>query len=185
MKITPEWKVYILGAVLLVALTVCSRHFGDRGGPPFMGALAIAGIAYLFSLRELLAMPTFSRSVVVVGLLLAAVWHTEFLRQPPGPDDDIHRYVWDGRLQRFGYNPYLVVPSDPAVQPLHTAETRNLNNQDLPSPYPAGAELFFRAATAIHESAFALKAAFAACPKRGPPACVRHPRSGPVAHRSR
>jgi alpha-1,6-mannosyltransferase len=33
----------------------------------------------------------------------------------------------------------------------------------LPSPYPAGAELFFRAVTAIHESVFALKVAFVVC----------------------
>jgi hypothetical protein len=91
------------------------------------------------------------------------VWHIEFLRVPPGADDDIHRYVWDGRLQRLGYNPYIVVPSDPAVKGLHTPETRNLNNPDLPSPYPAGAQLFFRAVTAIQESTFALKIAFVLC----------------------
>jgi hypothetical protein len=91
------------------------------------------------------------------------VWHIEFLRLPPGPDDDIHRYVWDGRLQRLGYNPYLVVPSDPAVKELHTPETRNLNNPDLPSPYPAGAQFFFRAVTAIQESTFAFKVAFVIC----------------------
>jgi alpha-1,6-mannosyltransferase len=91
------------------------------------------------------------------------VWHVEFLRLPTGADDDIHRYVWDGRLQRRGYNPYLVVPADPGAQGLHTPETRNLNNPNLPSPYPAGAQLFFRAVTAIHESTFALKVAFVFC----------------------
>jgi hypothetical protein len=91
------------------------------------------------------------------------VWNIVFLRLPSGPDDDIHRYVWDGRLQRLGYNPYLVIPSDPAAKGLHTPETRNLNNPDLPSPYPPGAQLFFRAVTAIHESTFAMKVAFVGC----------------------
>jgi hypothetical protein len=128
-----------------------------------MASLTVAGIAYLLAIREFFATPQFSRRVVVIGLVLAAVWHIEFLRQPSGPDDDIHRYVWDGRLQRLGYNPYLVVPSDPAVKALHTPETSNLNNPDLPSPYPAGAQLFFRAVTAIQESTFALKVAFVIC----------------------
>src|SRR6202166_11600 len=169
LKITPEWRVYIFGATLCVALTICSRSFSDRGGPYFMASLTLAGIAYLLAIREFFrgrgarATPEFSRRVVVIGLVLAAVWHIEFLRQPAGPDDDIHRYVWDGRLQRLGYNPYLVAPSDAAVQGLHTAETRNLNNPDLPSPYPAGAQLFFRAVTAIHESSFAMKVAFVVC----------------------
>jgi alpha-1,6-mannosyltransferase len=166
-KVTPEWRVYLLGAALYVALTICSRYFSDRGGPYFMASLTLAGIAYLLAIREFFATSGFERSVsrrvLVVGLVLAAVWHIEFLRLPPGADDDIHRYVWDGRLQRLGYNPYLVIPSDPAVKGLHTAETRSLNNPDLPSPYPAGAQLFFRAVTAIHESTFAFKVAFLVC----------------------
>jgi len=163
MKATPEGRVYILGAALCVALTLCSRNFGDRGGPYFMASLTLAGIVYLLAIRELFATPEFSRRVVVIGLVLAAVWHIAFLRVPAGADDDIHRYVWDGRLQRLGYNPYLVVPSDPAAKELHTAETSTLNNPDLPSPYPAGAQLFFRVVSAIQESTFALKVAFVVC----------------------
>jgi alpha-1,6-mannosyltransferase len=162
-KVTPEARIYVLGATLCVALTICSRNFSDRGGPYFMASLTLAGIAYLLAIRELFATPTFARRVVVIGLLLAAVWHIEFLRVPAGADDDVHRYVWDGRLQRLGYNPYLVVPSDPAAKGLHTSETRTMNNPDLPSPYPPGAQLFFRAVTAIQESTFALKIAFVVC----------------------
>ena len=128
-----------------------------------MATLTLAGVVYLLAIREFFATPTFPRRVVVIGLVLAAVWHFEFLRVPAGADDDIHRYVWDGRLQRLGYNPYIVAPSDPAAKGLHTPETRNLNNPDLPSPYPAGAQLFFRAVTAIQESTFALKVAFVGC----------------------
>jgi hypothetical protein len=128
-----------------------------------MASLTVAGIVYLLAIREFFATPKFARHVVVAGLVLAGVWHIAFLRVPAGTDDDIHRYVWDGRLQRLGYNPYLVVPSDPALAGLHTLETRTLNNAYLPSPYPAGAELFFRAITAIHESVFTLKVAFVVC----------------------
>jgi alpha-1,6-mannosyltransferase len=161
--ITPAWRVCLLGGTLCVALTICSRNFGERGGRYFMMSLTAAGILYLLAMREVFAVPVLSRRVVVVGLVLAAVWQMEFLRLPSGFDDDIHRYVWDGRLQRLGFNPYTVVPSDPAVRSLHTSETRNLNNPDLPSPYPAGAQLFFRAVTAVDESTFALKVAFVLC----------------------
>jgi alpha-1,6-mannosyltransferase len=168
-KIGPTPRVYVLGTVLLIVLTICSRNFGDRGGPQFTASLAVAGVTYLLAIREFFhgrgpgTTPTFPRRVVVIGLVLAAVWHIEFLRLPASADDDIHRYVWDGRLQRLGYNPYIVIPSDPAVKGLHTLETRNLNNSDLPSIYPPGAQLFFRAVTAIHESTFALKVAFVLC----------------------
>jgi len=162
-KLTPSRRVYALGAVLLVALTICSRNFSSRGAPSFIIPLAVAGIAYLLAVREFFSTPTFPRRVIVIGLVLAGLWHLLFLVKPPGLDDDIHRYVWDGRVQRLGYNPYIVVPSDPALGALHTPETRTLNHPDLPSPYPAGAQFFFRSVTAIHESMFALKVAFVVC----------------------
>jgi hypothetical protein len=146
-----------------MALTICSRNFSRTGEPSFIIPLGVAGVAYLLAIRELFFTTKLPRHVVVFGLVLAALWHFQFLRMASGPDDDIHRYVWDGRVQRLGYNPYIVVPNEPALAGLHTSETRTLNNPDVPSPYPPGAQLFFRAVTAIHESAFALKAAFVVC----------------------
>jgi len=162
-KLTPSHRLYGLGAILLVALTICSRNFSRTGEPSFFIPLAVAGVAYLLAIRELFSTPEFSKRVIVFGLVLSALWQIQFLRMPPGLDDDIHRYVWDGRVQRLGYNPYIVIPGDPALASLHTSETRTLNNPEVPSPYPAGAQLFFRAVTSIHESIFALKVTFVAC----------------------
>jgi alpha-1,6-mannosyltransferase len=162
-KLTPSHRLYGLGAILLVTLTISSRKLSTVGEPSFILPLAVAGIAYLFAIREFFSTPEFPLRVIVIGLVLAALWHVPFLLARPGLDDDIHRYVWDGRMQRLGYNPYFVVPSDPALAALHTPETRTLNNPDVPSPYPAGAQLFFRAVTAIHESIFAFKVAFVLC----------------------
>jgi alpha-1,6-mannosyltransferase len=162
-KLTPSRRLYGFGLILLVALTICSRKFSSMGAASFIIPLAVAGIAYLLAIREFFRTPRYPHRVIVIGVVLAALWHVPFLLTPPGSDDDIHRYVWDGRVQRLGYNPYIVVPSDPALGGLHTPETRTLNNPDVPSPYPAGAQLFFRAVTAIRESVFALKVAFVVC----------------------
>jgi hypothetical protein len=162
-KLTPSHRLYGFGVILLVALTICSRKLSSVGEPSFIIPLAVAGIAYLLAIREFFSTPKFPDRVIVVGLVLAALWHLPFLLMAPGSDDDVHRYVWDGHVQRLGYNPYIVVPSDPALGGLHTRDTRTLNNPDVPSPYPAGAQLFFRAVTAIHESIFALKVAFVVC----------------------
>jgi alpha-1,6-mannosyltransferase len=162
-KITPSHRLYGFGAILLVSLTICSRQLGSVGEPSFIIPLAVAGVAYLLAIRELFSTPKFPRRDIFIGLLLAVLWQIPFLLKAPGSDDDIHRYLWDGRVQRLGYNPYVVVPSDPALAGLHTPETRTLNNPDVPSPYPAGAQLFFRGVTAMHESIFALKLAFVFC----------------------
>jgi len=162
-KLTPSHRLYGLGAILLVSLAIASRKLGSVGEPSFIIALLVAGIAYLLAIREFFSTQNFPRHVIIIGIVLAALWQIPFLLQPPGLDDDVHRYVWDGRVQRLGYNPYIVVPSDPALAGLHTPETRTLNNPEVSSPYPAGAQLFFRGVTAIHESILAFKVAFAAC----------------------
>src|SRR5713226_3590390 len=162
-KLTPSHRLYGLAAILLVSLTICSQNFSRRGEPSFFIPLAVAGLAYLLTIRELFSAPEFPKHVILFGLALSALWHFQFLRMPPGVDDDTHRYVWDGRVQRLGYNPYIVVPSDLALAGLHTPETRTLNNPEVPSPYAACAQLFFRAVTSIHESTFALKVAFVVC----------------------
>jgi hypothetical protein len=144
-------------------MSICSRNFSPTGELSFFIPLAVAGVAYLLAIREFHSTPEFPRRVIVFGLALSGLWHVQFLCMPPGLDDDIHRYLWDGRVQRLGYNPYIVIPSDPSFAGLHTPETRTLNNAEVPSPYPAGAQLFFRAVTSIHESTFALKVAFVLC----------------------
>jgi hypothetical protein len=159
--LTACFRLYGLGAIILAALVTSSRS--SVGARSFLVGLTIAGIAYLLAIRELFRTRQFPRQVVFTCLALAALWRISFLMMPLGSDDDIHRYLWDGRVQRLGYNPYNVVPADPALAGLHTPETRGLNNPEVPSPYPAGAQLFFRAVTAIHESTFAFKIAFVVC----------------------
>ena len=161
MTLTASGRLYGLGAIILAALVTCSRV--GFGTPSFVVGLGIAGIAYLLAVREFFRTRRFPRQVVFTCLTLAALWRIPFLMIPAGADDDIRRYLWDGRVQRLGYNPYNVIPADPALAGLHTPETRGLNNPEVPSPYPAGAQLFFRAVTSLHESVFAFKVAFVAC----------------------
>jgi hypothetical protein len=162
-KLTPSHRLYILGVVMFVTLFIWARYRGRDGAPLFLVPLAVASVAYLLAIRELSQTPKFARHVVFVCLALSVLWRVPFFLIPAGPRDDLHRYVWDGRVQRLGYNPYTAIPEDPALAGLHTPETRELNNPDIASPYPAGAQLFFRAVTAMSESTFAFKVALVVC----------------------
>ena len=141
-KLTPSRRLYGLGAILLVALTICSRNFSSMGAPSFIIPLAVAGIAYLLAIREFFSTPTFPKHVIVIGLVLAALWHLLFLLRPPGPDDDIHRYVWDGRVQRLGYNPYIVVPSDPALAAVAHTRDPHAEQPGCTEPISCGRSAF-------------------------------------------
>jgi hypothetical protein len=95
--------------------------------------------------------------------VLAGASRVPLLLSPPTLSTDVYRYVWDGRIQRLGYDPYIVVPSNSAVRHLHTAETLLMNHSDFPTPYPAVAELFFRAVTMVDDSARGMKLAAFLC----------------------
>src|SRR5690242_14431179 len=98
-------RVYALGSILCVAQSFCAYNSSDRGGPLFLALLSVAGVIYLLAVREFLSVRAVFPRVIVVGLSMAALSHFLFLRMPPGPDDDVYRYVWDGRVQRLGFNP--------------------------------------------------------------------------------
>ena len=58
---------------------------------------------------------------------------------------DMYRYIWDGRVQQEGINPYHYPPEADALKHLRDNQIYpNINRKDDPTLYPAGAQVFFR-----------------------------------------
>ena len=58
---------------------------------------------------------------------------------------DMYRYIWDGRVQHNGINPYLYPPQADELENLRDNRIfPNINRKDDPTLYPAGAQIFFR-----------------------------------------
>jgi hypothetical protein len=156
-------RLYLAGGILVAALAALAIGAFPLGSRAFFVALAFAVGAYVAALRLAVASPAAPRRVVLISLGIALAMRVPLAVAPVGPQSDMFRYLWDARLQRAHLNPYDVVPSDPAVAHLHTADTRTLNNSSVPSPYPPAAQLFFRLATSAGESVYAVKAALIVC----------------------
>ena len=82
---------------------------------------------------------------------------------PVGPDSDMVRYQWDGRVQLLGYNPYAVLPADPSMAHTHTDQTARMPSRRDRTPYPPAAQLFFRLVVMLSDSTLAMKLALVAC----------------------
>ncbi len=132
------------------------------GSPIFFVAVAVAAVAYGVALW-LIPRTRASRRVLIAAGLLAIAMRVPLTAVPVGGGSDMFRYVWDARVQRAGLSPYQAIPSNPALAYLHTAETRKMNNVNIPSPYPPGAQIFFLLSTSLFESARAIKVALVAC----------------------
>ena len=69
----------------------------------------------------------------------------------PLTSDDIYRYVWDGRVQLAGIDPYRFVPLDPALTFLRDAQLfppggpPAINRPGVHTIYPPGAQALFTA----------------------------------------
>lgn len=155
----PPALLLFCGATIALAFFVLAAWGSQVGSDRHLSLLAIASAAYVLAMGLLWWRRAPGRRTLILCLLLAAVARVPLVVKPAGTFDDTHRYTWDARLQRAGLNPYLVVPIDPAYDRLHTHETRLVNNAELPSPYPPGAQVFFLAVTAFGESAVAFKTA--------------------------
>lgn len=150
------------GAAAVLAYAMIGTGVYRLGSPGFLGWTGLAVVAYGAALL-VVAREAPRRSLLMLVVGLAVLMRAPLVATPAGPGSDMLRYVWDARVQRAGLSPYEVVPSRPEFAYLHTDETRTMNNRNITSPYPPGAQLFFRAVTAVHESTLALKIALVAC----------------------
>lgn len=88
-----------------------------------------------------------SKSLVII-IIFFAIFFRAFLvpTDPVVLSKDMYRYIWDGRVQENGINPYLYAPSSEELKPLKDDKIYpNINRKDYPTIYPAGAQLLFRA----------------------------------------
>ena len=85
-------------------------------------------------------------------LLWAAVLRLILVLGPgPSLSDDLHRYVWEGRLVHLGIDPWDHAPDSPELAALAATspEWASVNHRELPAIYPPGAQLFFGALTRL------------------------------------
>jgi hypothetical protein len=99
------------------------------------------------------------RPPVVLILATAALLRLGALAAPVYLSDDIYRYIWDGRVQAAGINPYRYIPVDRHLAPLRDeAVFPNINrNNYAPTIYPPVAQMLFFAATRFGQTVPVIK----------------------------
>ena len=102
-----------------------------------------------------------SRLTFIIVIIFATLFRFSILSSVPALSDDIYRYIWDGRVQAAGINPYRYIPADAALASLRDeAIYPNINRRDYaPTIYPPVAQLLFLLVTRISESVTCMKAA--------------------------
>ena len=99
------------------------------------------------------------RQALWIILAVAAAMRAEMLLTEPYLSSDHFRYIWDGRVQAHGINPYRHLPSAAELVGLRDAGIYpNINRADYaPTIYPPAAQMLFFAITRLGETVMVMK----------------------------
>jgi hypothetical protein len=157
--LTSRSKLLFLLAGLLLA--------GGAGGtaaqfvgnlPAFVSVALLQGAAWAIAASVVLRRPD-PPPVLVLIIGTAVLLRLVALTAPVFLSDDINRYVWDGRVQAAGINPYRHIPTDPELAPLRDGSIfPNINRSNYaPTIYPPIAQMLFLSANRLGDTVLTMK----------------------------
>ena len=127
------------------------------GGWTLLTSFALASACAFFALR--IAGRTDQNMALLIILIGAAAMRLAPLFSEPTLSSDIYRYIWDGRVQASGTNPYRYVPAAGELAPLRDSDIwPHINRADYAvTIYPPVAQSVFFALTRFGESVVTMK----------------------------
>ncbi|MBI3942464.1 MAG: hypothetical protein HY326_05575, partial [Chloroflexi bacterium] len=122
-----------------------AQRLGDlRAHTPAFEMLFFAAFGgYVVAVLLALRLPAANWQAIFI---LAVLFRLLLIPTRPALSDDMYRYIWDGRVQAGGINPYAYAPNAPEVQALRDPDIwPSINRKNAVTIYPAGAQLAFAA----------------------------------------
>jgi drug/metabolite transporter superfamily protein YnfA len=152
---TPLLAPAVLGAATLALVVWLGAELdpGDFGRPigHLGGILAVVALVYALAVGWAIRVRRSTRAAVALVLLVAVAARGALVLDEPVLSNDAFRYVWDGRVQANGINPYRYAPSDPALAHLRgEASWERLNRPNVRTAYPPAAEGLFAGLYRLH-----------------------------------
>jgi alpha-1,6-mannosyltransferase len=127
------------------------------GGWALLAVFAAGGIGILLAWR--ISDQAEQRSALIAILACALAMRLALLLVEPYLSTDIYRYIWDGRVQAAGINPYRYMPGAAELSHLRDAVIfPRINRADTAvTIYPPMAQAIFVAVTRLGENVVAMK----------------------------
>jgi alpha-1,6-mannosyltransferase len=137
-------KLVLLGGLLLTGEVVGLAAQFNRDLAAFIIVALLQGAVWVAA-AVIVSRGTYGRPALPLIVTTAILLRIVALAAPVFLSDDIYRYIWDGRIQAAGINPYLHIPTDPELAPLRDESVfPNINrNNYAPTIYPPVAQMLF------------------------------------------
>lgn len=153
----------LLGLVMVTLTALAPWAFEVHRESGFVAVMMATGIVALTASFVVRGAPEGVALTIIIGV--AVLVRVLAMAEPPLLSTDVFRYVWDGRVQGAGINPYRFVPADPALSFLRDAAVYpNINRADYaPTAYPPVAQMFFLLATRLGDTVGVMRLALIGC----------------------
>jgi alpha-1,6-mannosyltransferase len=127
--------------------------------------LVLFGLAFAAYLLALHASAGLSARGLRAALALAVLWRLALVPAFPLLSDDVFRYVWEGRVQVHGGNPYAWDdrPESPRWRPMRDGVWRSVTHKEYTAVYPPLWEMACALVVRLRGSVTAMKAFVVAC----------------------
>jgi len=127
--------------------------------------LVLFGLAFVAYLVALHAARGISAGGLRVAVGVAVLWRLALVPAFPLLSDDVFRYVWEGRVQVHGGNPYAWEdrPESPRWEGLRDGVWRGVTHREYTAVYPPLWQLACRLVVRLSDSVAAMKAFVVAC----------------------
>jgi hypothetical protein len=160
---SPLLTLGALGSTIVVLTAVTPALFGRLGDNFFIAQAISCGVLTILATRVAEACPERKGLILIFGV--AILLRLILLPTLPLTSSDVFRYVWDGRVQAAGINPYRYIPVAEELASLRDDEIfPHINRKEYAvTIYPPAAQIFFLIVTRLHESVTMMKAALVAC----------------------
>ena len=127
--------------------------------------LVLFGLAFAAYLTALHAARGLSTRGLRAALVLAVLWRLVLVPAFPLLSDDVFRYVWEGRVQVHGGNPYAWDdrPESARWEAMRDGVWRTVTHKEYTAVYPPLWEMACALVVRLHDSVTAMKAFVVAC----------------------
>jgi hypothetical protein len=164
-RLSPFARLAVSGLVsvglALLALSYLRDWELEKFVAIFFLLMVVYGYAAWRSVKESWDSAKTEHRALVLILLVAVILRGIALFSPQALSTDAFRYVWDGRVQAAGINPYRYIPADPALSALRDDTIYpNINRADYAHTiYPPTAQIAFLAIERVSDSILGVKLA--------------------------
>ncbi|MEG8946322.1 hypothetical protein [Rosettibacter firmus] len=115
-----KYHIIFLSFLFVFFLIILSIHFFYRTPVQTYTFSYICSSIIFLILSIIILKYEFGKNIILISALSGIILRISFITTTPIGSDDIYRYMWDGKVQSMGINPYQYAPIDSNLASLHS-----------------------------------------------------------------